>query len=80
MSAFPLYYMLVLAMDKRGGVAIMAWPPVMTPYWPLQWDNFIYALTAVDFGLYTINSTIVATLVVVGTILSSAVAGFVFGG
>ena len=78
LSAFPLYYMLVLAMDKRGGIAIMAWPPILTPYWPLQWDNFIYALTAVDFGIYTVNSTIVATLVVVGTVLSSSLAGFVF--
>ena len=78
LSAFPLYYMLVLAMDKRGGIAVMAWPPVVTPYWPLQWDNFVYALTAVKFGLYFFNSTVISTLVVVGTILSSSIAGYVF--
>ena len=79
LSAFPLYYMLVLAMDKRGGIAVMAWPPVLTPYWPLQFDNFIYALTAVNFGRYFLNSTLISTLVVIGTILSSSVAGYVFG-
>ncbi len=78
LSAFPLYYMLVLAMDKRGGIAVMAWPPVLTPYWPLQFDNFVYALTAVNFGRYFLNSTIISTLVVIGTILSSSVAGYVF--
>jgi ABC-type glycerol-3-phosphate transport system permease component len=77
-AGFPLYYMVVLAMDKRGGIAIMAWPPVLTPYWPLQFDNFVYALTAVNFGRYFINSTIISTLVVIGTIVSSSLAGYVF--
>lgn len=77
-SSVPFYYMLNLALQEKGGYGLFDWPPRMLPEWPLQLYNFPDALTQVPFARYFLNSTIIAVLSVAGTVLSSAIAGYVF--
>lgn len=77
----PFYYMLVLALQERGGATLFNWPPPFVPVWPLQLGNFVYVFELagyLPFGRFYLNSTLIAVLSVVGTLLSSSIAGFTF--
>lgn len=77
-SSVPFYYMLNLALQEKGGYGLFDWPPRMVPEWPLQLHNFPDSLSQSPFGLYFLNSTIIAVLSMAGTVLSSSIAGYVF--
>ncbi|MGW5161208.1 carbohydrate ABC transporter permease [Nonomuraea wenchangensis] len=52
-------------------------PPEWIPR-PFRWSNFGEALTAQPFGLYFVNTVIVAVISVLGTVLTCSVAAFSF--
>ena len=52
-------------------------PPEWIPR-PFQWSNFGEALTAQPFGLYLVNTVIIAVICVLGTVFTCSVAAFSF--
>ncbi|HUR04777.1 MAG TPA: carbohydrate ABC transporter permease [Nonomuraea sp.] len=52
-------------------------PPEWIPR-PFQWSNFSEALTAQPFGLYLLNTVIIAVICVLGTVFTCSVAAFSF--
>ena len=78
-SAFPLYWSLVVASHDNSAVA--AYPPVLTPGNQL-WHNlhrlFDSGEVNVDFWTALLNSAIVASVVTASVVFFSALAGFAF--
>lgn len=76
-SAFPLYFMLVMA--SRPNDEIAAVPPPLTPGDQLD-DNIRRVLDNPDviFGQAVVNSFIVATIATAAVVLTSCMAGFAF--
>lgn len=75
----PFYYMLVLALEVRGGSGLFQWPPRLYPAWPLQLGNFAYVFEAVPLmGRYFANSTFISVTSVIGTLLSSSLVAYAF--
>lgn len=72
-SIFPLYWILVAA--SRSNPEMNAIPPALTPGTRL-FENIVSAMGQADIVLALINSTWVATMVALGTVLTSALAGF----
>lgn len=52
-------------------------PPEWIPS-PFEWQNFSGALTTQPFGLYLINTMVIAVVSVIGTVLTCSVAAFSF--
>jgi cellobiose transport system permease protein len=78
-SAFPLYWSLVVASHDNS--AVSAYPPVLTPGHELFHNLgrlFNSGEVNVDFWTALINSTIVASVVTVAVVFFSALAGFAF--
>jgi len=57
---------------------IYTFPPQFIPTIP-QWNNYIRAWTAIPFGRFFWNSSVVAGLVVLGQLLTCSMAGYAFG-
>jgi cellobiose transport system permease protein len=79
LSAFPLYWSLVVASHDNSAVA--AYPPVLTPGHELFHNIrrlFDSGEVNVDFWTALINSTIVASVVTATVVFFSALAGFAF--
>ena len=78
-SAFPLYWSLVVASHDNSAVA--AYPPVLTPGHQL-WHNlhrlFDSGEVNVDFWTALANSALVASVVTAAVVFFSALAGFAF--
>ncbi|MBN6054239.1 carbohydrate ABC transporter permease, partial [Nonomuraea sp. RK-328] len=62
-----------LMTDTQMFVAPPEWIPA-----PFQWSNFGEALTAQPFGLYLLNTVIIAVVCVIGTVFTCSVAAFSF--
>ena len=78
-SAFPLYWSLVVASHDNS--AVSAYPPVLTPGHELFHNLgrlFNSGEVNVNFWTALINSAIVASVVTVSVVLFSALAGFAF--
>ena len=78
-SAFPLYWSLVVASHDNS--AVSAYPPVLTPGHELFHNLgrlFNSGEVNVNFWTALINSTIVASVVTVAVVFFSALAGFAF--
>jgi len=78
-SAFPLYWSLVVASHDNSAVA--AYPPVLTPGHELFHNLgrlFNSGEVNVNFWTALLNSTIVASVVTVSVVFFSALAGFAF--
>ena len=79
LSAFPLYWSLVVASHDNSAVA--AYPPVLTPGTEL-WHNLTRLFDSgevnVNFWTALINSAIVASVVTLSVVFFSALAGFAF--
>ncbi|WP_053175193.1 carbohydrate ABC transporter permease [Nonomuraea sp. SBT364] len=56
---------------------MFAAPPEWIPR-PFLWSNFGEALTAQPFGLYLVNTVVIAVVCVLGTVLTCTVAAFAF--
>jgi ABC-type glycerol-3-phosphate transport system permease component len=71
----PLAWMISTSLKRAGDVYL--YPPVWLPA-PPQWGNYAEVLAVADFGRYFLNSALVSGLTVVGSVLSSALAGYSF--
>ncbi|MFI8288283.1 carbohydrate ABC transporter permease [Streptomyces sp. ms191] len=74
-SLFPLYWNLVAA--SHSGERVVSPPAPLLPG-PRLLDNLTFAWNQVDMGEALVNTTIVASLVAVSTVLFSTLAGFAF--
>lgn len=64
----PLYWMVVTALKSNRELA--AYPPTLWPY-SMQWSNFPAAVTAIPFGTFLENTTIITALTVLGAVISN---------
>ncbi|MHB0857159.1 MAG: carbohydrate ABC transporter permease [Anaerolineae bacterium] len=71
----PLFWMMSTSLKKQMDVYIF--PPVWIPR-PPQWQNYLTVLTTFDFPLYALNTAFITSTVIVGTLLSSSMAGYGF--
>nr|WSW57235.1 carbohydrate ABC transporter permease [Streptomyces sp. NBC_00998] len=74
-SLFPLYWNLVAA--SHTGERVVKAPAPLLPG-PRLFDNLSFAWNQVDMGEALVNTTIVAGLVALSTVLFSTLAGFAF--
>jgi sn-glycerol 3-phosphate transport system permease protein len=72
---FPIYMTVVNSLLRS--TAIIAWPPELFPFDP-QWDNFKKALDEVPLMRYMLNSLIMSGIIVVGQLVTSALAAYAF--
>lgn len=71
----PLYWL--VSSSLKPEYQIFAQPPVWWPVPPV-WKNYIDALTELPFGLYTLNTLIIAVGAVIGHVLSCALVAYAF--
>lgn len=71
----PFYWMASTSLKTSGQA--LAMPPDFFP-WPLQWGNYQKAFSEAPFGIYFVNSIIVATLTTIGEVITSILASFAF--
>jgi len=71
----PVGWTLSTALKQR--FEVIAWPPV---YWPAdpQWGNFGEAIRRADLLRFSINSTFIALLTIVGRLISCSIVAFSF--
>ncbi|AUY48178.1 carbohydrate ABC transporter permease [Streptomyces sp. CB01881] len=74
-SLFPLYWNLVAA--SHTGERVVAAPAPLLPG-PHLFENLAFAWNQVDMGEALVNTTVVAGLVALSTVLFSTLAGFAF--
>lgn len=74
----PFYWMVLLALQERGGVGLLQWPPALFPHWPIQFNNFSDGLTRFPFWRFYMNSALITVLSVSGTLVTSSIAAFAF--
>ncbi|MET8508431.1 carbohydrate ABC transporter permease [Streptomyces sp. NPDC004787] len=74
-SLFPLYWNLVAA--SHTGERVVSAPAPLLPG-PRLFDNLSFAWNQVDMGEALVNTTVVAALVALSTVLFSTLAGFAF--
>jgi len=71
----PVIWMILTSLKSES--AYSAYPPTIIPN-PIRWDNYIHAFTWIPFLRYVWNSTFLATVSSVLTVLTSAMVGFAF--
>ncbi|HMP39404.1 MAG TPA: carbohydrate ABC transporter permease [Roseiflexaceae bacterium] len=71
----PFFWMLSTSLKAAEQVYLS--PPIWLPY-PPQFENYLTALTRVPFHVYAMNTTIIVSLVLVGTLLSCSFAAYGF--
>ncbi len=72
---FPIYMTVVNSLLRS--TAIIAWPPELFPFDP-QWDNFKKALDEVPLARYMLNSLIMSGVIVIGQLVTAALAAYAF--
>lgn len=72
-SLMPLLWM--IRSSLLSSAQIFQMPPIVFPNQP-KWENYKEAFTILPFGNYFINSTIIAILVVTGTVVTSALCAY----
>ena len=72
---FPIYMTVVNSLLRS--TAIIAWPPELFPFNP-QWDNFKKALDEVPLARYMLNSLIMSGVIVIGQLVTAALAAYAF--
>jgi len=75
LSAFPLYWSVVVASQDQSAIAKS--PPVVVPG-PHLWEHIRTAFQQANFGLALVNSAIVCAVITVCVLLTSTLAGFAF--
>lgn len=71
----PFLWMILTALKTTP--QLFVWPPVIIPY-PLQWKNFSDAMTFAPFGRYFLNSLLLCSTVVLGTLFSNTLIAYGF--
>jgi cellobiose transport system permease protein len=75
MSAFPLYWSVVVASHDQAAVA--HYPPVILPG-PNLWEHVRTAFEVANFGKALVNSAVVCGVITVSVLFTSTLAGFAF--
>jgi len=75
LSAFPLYWSVVVASQDESAIAKS--PPTVVPG-PHLWEHIRTAFQQANFGLALVNSAIVCTVITLCVLLTSTLAGFAF--
>lgn len=68
-------FLWTLSTSLKGGAAVMKFPPELLPK-PIYWSNYAKVWEQIEFFRYTLNSFIITSLAVIGSILSGSFAGF----
>src|SRR5690349_20515982 len=71
----PVFWMVSSALKPNS--QIFLFPPQWIPN-PIQWDNFVTAMTSLPFGTYFQNTMIIEVGSIVGTVLSCSVVAYGF--
>jgi multiple sugar transport system permease protein len=71
----PVFWMISSALKPNS--QIFLFPPQWIPN-PIQWDNFVTAMTSLPFGTYFQNTMIIEVGSIVGTVLSCSVVAYGF--
>lgn len=71
----PVFWMVSSAL--KPNYAIFVFPPQWIPN-PIQWDNFVKAMTALPFATYFQNTMIIEVGTIVGTVLSCSIVAYGF--
>lgn len=75
--AFVLPIIWMLSTSLKPLSQLNQWPPALLPS-PVVWANYPDALTFLPFGRYFLNTTIIAALSIVGTLLSCTIVAYGF--
>ncbi|GAB4560892.1 MAG: carbohydrate ABC transporter permease [Anaerolineae bacterium] len=70
-------FLWMLSSSLKPEYQIFAMPPQWIPR-PPRWDNYIAALTYVPFGRFTVNTSIISALTIIGHLLSCSVIAYGF--
>ncbi|HYF95294.1 MAG TPA: carbohydrate ABC transporter permease [Symbiobacteriaceae bacterium] len=70
---FPLYWMICIGMKGREEVLLI--PPTLFPT-KVVWNNFVKATTEIPFWRWSGNSLYLATMVTVGTVISTPMVAY----
>lgn len=71
----PVFWMVSSALKPNS--QIFLFPPQWIPN-PIQWDNFVTAMTSLPFGTYFQNTMIIEVGSIIGTVLSCSVVAYGF--
>jgi len=71
----PLFWM--ISSSLKPNYQVLEVPPRWLPS-PIQWSNYSKALTYVPFGRFVVNTFVIASLTIVGHILSCTVVAYGF--
>jgi multiple sugar transport system permease protein len=71
----PVFWMVSSALKPNS--QIFLFPPQWIPN-PIQWDNFVTAMTSLPFGTYFQNTMIIEVGSIVGTVLSCSIVAYGF--
>jgi len=71
----PLVWM--ISSSLKPNYQVLEFPPRLLPD-PVRWANYPEALTYVPFGRYTLNTLVIASLTIVGHVLSCTVVAYGF--
>ena len=71
----PVFWMVSSALKANN--QIFLFPPQWIPN-PIQWDNFVKAMTALPFGTYFQNTMIIEVGTIIGTVLSCSIVAYGF--
>jgi ABC-type glycerol-3-phosphate transport system permease component len=71
----PVFWMVSSALKPNH--QIFLYPPQWIPN-PIQWDNFVAAMTALPFDIYFRNTLIIEVGTIVGTVLSCSIVAYGF--
>ena len=74
-TLYPVFYAVI------GSFKTNAELPLGNSLFPEAWhyENYLYAFEKLDFGLYTLNSVVLALLTVVLSVVTASMAGYVIG-
>lgn len=75
LMAAPVIWMVLSSLKAEP--EFTKYPPVIIPN-PVRWDNYLHAFTWIPYLQYTWNSTFLATMFALLTVLTSAMVGFAF--
>ncbi|MFN8579780.1 MAG: carbohydrate ABC transporter permease [Gemmatimonadaceae bacterium] len=70
-------FLWMLSTSLMGEFEVFRYPPPLVPAAP-RWQNYPDALTALPFGRFFVNSTVLAIFTVVGQVATGAAAGYAF--
>lgn len=71
----PFFWMISTSLKKAGDVYIA--PPQWIPVEP-QWENYVTAVTRLNYGVHASNTAIIVFFVMIGTLFSSSFAAYGF--